>query len=152
MENVSNNLIAIKKVGSPIEFTTTSIRYLCDMKKVIGSNYAPEPVPLGNGLVMLADEEGRMKGLKHNFYMWFPKSSFPYQTIIGTVAFVRIKPVNTYGEIYDYEIGELTKDDRVFINSIFDKEFQNKLKTEFIKRYKSEENPKNYWHWQITQI
>lgn len=152
MENVSNNLIAIKKVGSPIEFTTTPIRYLCDMKKVIGSRYAPETVVLGNGLVMLADEEGRIKGLKHNFYMWFPNSSFPYQTIIGTVAFVRIKPVATIGEIYDYEIGELTKDDRDFINAIFDKSFQNELKTEFIKRYKSEESPENYWDWTITKI
>lgn len=152
MENFIKNKIAIKKVGSPIEFTTTTIKYLCDMKKVVGSKYAPETVPLGNGLVMLADEEGRMKRLKHNFYMWLPKSYTPYQSIIGTVVFVRIKPVNPNEELYDYEIGDLTEADERIINSIFDEVFQNRLKTEFLKRYKNEDNPEGYWNWRITQI
>lgn len=146
------NKIAIKRVGSPLEITTTSVQYRCDMKEFINSDRIPEMVSLGNNLFLLADEDGRMKKLKHNFYLFLPQRSFPVQTIIGAVAFVRIKPILSVGEIYDYELDSITDADVEFINTILEPETQCRLKEVFLDLYKDEENPEGYWGYCIKEF
>lgn len=142
--------IAIKNIGSPVSFENTSLKYRCDLKKVIGCENIPEMVEISNGLFLLADEEGRMKNLKHNFFAFMPHHSTQFQTITGNAVFARFKPVNGLTEIYDYELDDLTQQDVDFINCLLVEELQNILKERFIKRYKDVDNPVGYWGFTVS--
>ena len=82
---------AIKKeVNNPCEVIDIDCRYVCDVIKAVPELGYIERVPMENNILLLADEEGRIKGLPHNFFLSFPNSKhFPVQDIIGTVVFIK---------------------------------------------------------------
>lgn len=142
--------IAVKRIGLPISYENTSLKYRCDIKEVIGCEHIPEMVEIANGLFLLADEEGRMKKLKHNFFAFMCRHATQFQTIIGDVVFARFKPVDYLKEIYDYELDDLTESDVKYINALLEKDIQNLLKEQFIKRYKDVDNPVGYWGFTVS--
>ena len=86
---------AIKKeVNNPCEVIDIDCRYVCDVIKAVPELGYIERVPMENNILLLADEEGHIKGLPHNFFLSFPNSKhFPVQDIIGTVVFIKTKPL-----------------------------------------------------------
>ena len=51
--------------------------------------------------------------------------------MVGTVVFIHTKPVTESGEIWDYEVGELTEEDCEIINGLLDEKLQKKLNKQF---------------------
>ena len=90
-----NKMKAIKKeVNNPCEVIDIDCRYVCDVIKAVPELGYIERVPMENNILLLADEEGHIKGSPHNFFLSFPNSKhFPVQDIIGTVVFIKTKPL-----------------------------------------------------------
>lgn len=66
---------AIKKeVNNPCEVIDIDCRYVCDVIKAVPELGYIERVPMENNILLLADEEGHIKGLPHNFFLSFPNS------------------------------------------------------------------------------
>ena len=101
-----------------------------------------------NNILLLVDEEGHIKGLPHNFFLSFPNSKhFPVQDIIGTVVFIKTKPLPPLDEeIYDYEVDGLSNEDVELIKKIFTEDNQAKLSKKFDEIYKD----RDYWSPIVT--
>lgn len=81
-------------------------------------------------LFCLVDEEGLPKKLPINFLMETNLSNFPIQKMVGTVVFMRVKPLGY--DPYDYEIDTLTPKDVEQIRFTLDFKYQTKLKERFV--------------------
>lgn len=92
--------------------------------------------------------KGACKGLPHNFFLSFPNSKhFPVQDIIGTVVFIKTKPLPPLDEeIYDYEVDGLSNEDVELIKKIFTEDNQAKLSKKFDEIYKD----RDYWSPIVT--
>ena len=123
-------------------------RYVCDVIKAVPELGYIERVPMENNILLLADEEGHIKGLPHNFFLSFPNSKhFPVQDIIGTVVFIKTKPLPPLDEeIYDYEVDGLSNEDVELIKKIFTEDNQAKLSKKFDEIYKD----RDYWSPIVT--
>lgn len=140
---------AIKKeVNKPCEVIDIDCKYVCDVIKAVPELGYIERVPMENNILLLADEEGHIKGLPHNFFLSFPNSKhFPVQDIIGTVVFIKTKPLPPLDEeIYDYEVDGLSNEDVELIKKIFTEDNQAKLSKKFDEIYKD----RDYWSPIVT--
>lgn len=116
-----------KSVGKPMEIVETNEKYLMDCgRSFLGHDITIERVYLeGYEFIMLVDEDGLYKELPLNFLMEFPGNPhFPVQAIVGDVYFVRNKklPPNA-GEIWDWEVTDVTKDDIALVEQYLKKSF-----------------------------
>lgn len=125
-------IVAVKRVGKPIEIMETDTRYRTDFAKSVINNYS-EYIQMQDGwLFCCADEEGLIKNLPVNFLMEMQSTAFPLQKITGDVVFVRCKPVDyMHEEVYDLEIEDLTEGDISLINSLLSENRQAELKSRF---------------------
>lgn len=82
---------AIKKeVNNPCEVIDIDCRYACDVIKAVPELGYIERVPMENNILLLADEEGHIKGLPHNFFLSFPSSKhFPVQDILAQLCLLK---------------------------------------------------------------
>lgn len=91
----------------------------------------------GTQFMMAVDEDGICKNLPHNFYMRFTNDDFPVQKIVGDALFIRCKPARSWGEIYDYEVGNITKSDIAWVRDILDEDRQKQFRIDFMETYKN---------------
>lgn len=135
MKNQSR--ILVKRVGCDLQEVSLpgdEIVYRDDaMKRFINTEYRVEYVPLTpDGLFCLAvDEDGLHKNLEQNFLLKMNSPYWPIQKIVGTAVFVRRKPVEHCGEIWDYEVTDLTDEDIDLANSIIHERNQVEWKSQF---------------------
>jgi len=127
--------IAIKKVGEDLQIIKTQEKYQREcVKSFLGENRYPEFVYLNNNntLSVGVTEDGMLRNLPFNFYMSVNNPYFPVQKMVGTAVFTRVKPLNDdAGEIWDYEIEDLTDKDLELIEKILDDTTQTFLKNNF---------------------
>ena len=126
--------IAVKEIGKPLKIEETTEKYRTDMAQKYISSKDLEGVWLNDNhtLSLMVDEVGLWKELPLNFLMGFQSPHFPIQKMVGTVVFVRTKPITNYlAEIWDYEVEDLTDEDISVINYILSDEHQNELKSRF---------------------
>lgn len=120
-----------KSVGKPMEIVETNEKYLMDCgRSFLGHDITIERVYLeGYEFIMLVDEDGLMKQLPLNFFMEFTGNPhFPIQAIVGDVYFVRNKklPPNA-GEIWDWEVDNVTDKDVAFVERVLKRNFEIQL-------------------------
>lgn len=133
--------IVIKKVKENKEVISTDKRYVGDLKEYLNADFYPESVELSSkGLFCCVDEDGYPKNLDFNIFIPTLSPDFPIQRLVGNVVFYRVKPVNYSGEIYDYEIGELTEKDLEIINKILSEDEQKRYNKMFNVMYNSVDN------------
>ena len=77
------------------------------------------------------NEDGLAMELPVNFLLSTTSAHFPIQKMVGTVVFIRTKPVNGWGEIYDYEVDDLTDEDIARIEHILSSLIQSRLRRQF---------------------
>lgn len=125
--------IAVKEVGKDLMILDTNQKYITNCAKdYIGQNEYPERVHLGNNLNICINEEGLRLELPVNFLLETTSIYWPIQKMVGTVVFIRTKPINTSGEIYDYEVDDLTDEDIEHIRFLISEETQSKLNSRFV--------------------
>ena len=127
--------IAIKKVGIDLEIIESNKKYRTEtVKEHIGEEYYPEFVYLNRSgtLSLGVNEDGLRLELPTNFLLSVDSPYWPIQKMVGTVVFIRTKPIEGSGEIYDYEIDDLTDKDIETIKHILNKEQQEDLQKQFI--------------------
>lgn len=130
--------IVIKRVNESKEVISTDKRYVGDLKEYLNVDFYPEFVQLSSsGLYCCVDEDGYPKNLDFNIFIPTLNPNYPIQRLVGNVVFYRLKPVNYDGEIYDYEIDNLTEKDLEIINQILDEDEQNKYSKMFNAMYNS---------------
>lgn len=130
--------IVIKRVNESKEVISTDKRYVGDLKEYVNADFYPEFVQLSSsGLYCCVDEDGYPKNLDFNIFIPTLNPNYPIQRLVGNVVFYRLKPVNYDGEIYDYEIDNLTEKDLEIINQILDEDEQNKYSKMFNAMYNS---------------
>ena len=116
------NKIMVKEVGQASRIIEVDDKYVTECAKKFIHDY-PEYVHLGNELYLFVDGEGLIKELPVNFLLEINSPYFPIQKMVGTVVFIREKPVGP-GEIYDYEVDDLTELDMKLIEFITSSEKQ----------------------------
>ena len=130
--------IAIKRADQTLQYADTNCIYRTEAAKTaLKHSFTPQFIWMDQDccLAMVCDEDGLFKQLPLNFFLEIPTSPWPIQPIVGDVAFVRTKPVNTWEtEIYDYEVADLTAADIQQIQEILSWETQRKLAVEYINR------------------
>lgn len=128
-----------KSVEKPLEILETDVKYFQDCAKTyLGSETYIESCYIdGTQFIMAVDEDGICKNLPHNFYMRFSNDDFPVQKIVGDALFIRCKPVRPWGEIYDYEVSNITTEDIAWVGSILDDAHQKQLRIDFMEIYKN---------------
>lgn len=130
--------IVIKRVNASKEVLNIEKRYVGDLKEYLNADFYPESVELSSkGLFCCVDEDGYPKNLDFNIFIPTLSPNFPIQRLVGNVAFYRLKPVNYSGEIYDYEIGDLTEKDYEIINKILSENEQKRYEKMFNAMYNS---------------
>ena len=133
--------IVIKRVNASKEVLNIEKRYVGDLKEYLNADFYPESVELSSkGLFCCVDEDGYPKNLDFNIFIPTLSPNFPIQRLVGNVVFYRLKPVNYSGEIYDYEIGELTEKDLEIINKILSEDEQKRYNKMFNVMYNSVDN------------
>lgn len=133
-QGVVSMKIVVKEVNKNHVVTHTDKVYRSEcVKQFIGTDKIAEFVPITNdGLFIGVDEEGLVYDLPVNFLIETNSPYFPIEKMVGTVVFVRIKPIESSGEIYDYEVGDLTKKDIAIIDMILSDGYQAFLKKNFV--------------------
>jgi len=127
--------IGVKKVGKDIEYIETSQKYRTDCcKEYTGKDDFVEYVRLvADGTFCIGvNEMGLPKEMATNFLLETTSPHFPIQKMVGTVVFVRTKPVNPFKEIWDYEVDDLNEADIQRIEKLLDKSYQEKLKDAYL--------------------
>ena len=149
--------IAVKEVGKPLQIIETSEQYRMDCVKEFIPDFKQFVwLNSDNTLSLGVDESGLMKKLPVNFLLSMSNAYFPIQKMVGTVVFVRTKPLDTTGTIYDlseeeildallngkplpelkeiedYEVDDLSEADLQFIHNILSEEYQKVLKEKFV--------------------
>lgn len=128
--------IGVKRVGEPVQFIESNEKYRsnCAAKLINKETHIkPQFVYLSPecDLCLAVDEDGLAKELTENFLMEMNSPFWPIQKMVGTVVFLRTKPLPPFGEIWDYEIEDLRDEDCEFITRILDEEYQKQLKMRF---------------------
>lgn len=131
--------ILVKEVGEQPQIMETEKKYRTDACREhifpIAEEYA------GMDYVILAENEnclitvgvdgnGLAKNLKTNFLIETSSRDFPIQKIFGRCVFTKIKRPGT-GEIYDYELEDLSEQDVKNIYSILNPKYQKYLRENF---------------------
>ena len=130
--------VIVKEPNKDFRVVSTDIKYVGDLKSLIGAKYYPETVCLGNnGLYFCADEEGYLNGKEFNIFLPTLSVDYPVQRLVGTILFYRVKPIDYSGEIYDYEVGNLTDLDISLIADLLQSGNQKKYEKVFDVRYSS---------------
>lgn len=130
--------IVIKRVNESREVLNIEKRYVGDLKEYVNADFYPEFVQLSSsGLYCCVDEDGYPKNLDFNIFIPTLNPNYPIQRLVGNVVFYRLKPVNYDGEIYDYEIDNLTEKDLEIINQILDEDEQKRYEKMFNAMYNS---------------
>ena len=130
--------IVIKRVNESKEVLNIEKRYVGDLKEYVNADFYPESVELSSkGLFCCVDEDGYPKNLDFNIFIPTLNPNYPIQRLVGNVVFYRLKPVNYSGEIYDYEIGDLTEKDYEIINKILSENEQKRYEKMFNAMYNS---------------
>lgn len=124
--------IGIKEIGKELTIVDDNTKYRSDLvKKYIKCDKA-EFVPIGKtGLSIAVDEAGLPKELPSNFLISTNSPHWPIQKMVGTVVFTRIKEIDYSGEIYDYEVTDLTARDIELINNMISRALQQELERKF---------------------
>lgn len=116
-----------------------NIRYFTDFaKKYLGENVTVERVHLSNNqtLFMAVDEDGIQKRLPLNFFMEMSNPFYPIQAIVGKAIVIRVNKVDwNKGEIYDFEVTNVTEEDIVKVNRLLDEEYLISLAMKFYKKH-----------------
>ena len=128
--------IGIKEVGKPVQFIEVNDKYRFDCaSRLINDKYHIKPqfvyLTPECELCLAVDEDGLLRDLPINFLMPINNPFWPIQKMVGTVVFIHTKPVTEPGEIWDYEVGELTEEDCEIINGLLDEKLQKKLNEQF---------------------
>lgn len=127
--------IAIKEVGKELRLVETDEMYRSDcVKEFIGKKATPQFVRMAEDgtFCMGLNEDGLLLDLPVNFLFETSSKEWPIQKAVGTVVFVRTKPVNIFAEkIYDYEVVDITYDDYAHINRMLSPYYQDYLKANF---------------------
>lgn len=130
--------LAIKKVGSILQFIETASRYRSDaISGIVGKHFDQRAVWLDaeHSLAFVCDDNGPMKQEPLNFFIEVPNPFSPVQAIAGDVVFVRTKPCDpTTEEIWDYEVEDLLDTDIQLINYLLDDGKQVSLAMEYFAR------------------
>lgn len=102
-----------KRVNQPLEVVETNEKWFVPCSKsFFDKDVFTERIYLqGYEFIMVVDEDGIMKELPLNFFLSFNNPHFPYQCIVGDVVFIRNKPVDYEGEIFDWEVTDVTQED-----------------------------------------
>ena len=128
-----------KSVHGPIEIIETNKQYFMDCtRSLIGADVTMERVYLdGYEFIMVVGEDGLYKELPLNFFMEFPNNPhFPVQAIVGDVYFIRNKKLpDNAGEIWDWEVTDVTEKDMAFLEHILDNGKQARLASLFGRLY-----------------
>ena len=127
--------IAIKKVGEELQIIESNKKYRTEtVQEYIGKEYYPEFIYKNReGTLSLGiNEDGLRLGLPINFLMAIKSPYWPIQKMVGTAVFLRTKPVDGCGEIYDYEVDDLTDEDIEKIKEDLDEDTQKFLQEHFI--------------------
>ena len=88
-----------------------------------------ERVMIDDNFYMYIDEEGKLKNLDSNFFMFTNNPVYPVDVIVGNAVFIRNKEFDLFEEIWDYETDNITEEDLKLIDKvingfdIFDKIF-----------------------------
>lgn len=124
--------IAIKEVGKDLQIVETDKKYRteCD-KEYTGKDHYVDFVQIGENLLLGVNEDGLALELPINFLLGTTCAHFPIQKMVGTVVFIRTKPVNGWDEIYDYEVDDLTDEDIARIEHILSSLVQSRLRRQF---------------------
>ncbi|MBR5356591.1 MAG: hypothetical protein IK121_06690 [Lachnospiraceae bacterium] len=131
-------IIGIKEAGKPFEEKNMEgVKYRSEVFKKVFTNAYLESVTLYDNptessfLAMLVDEDGLLKDLPTNFFISKDNPIFPFQRIVGTVVFVRVKKLSSlYDE--DYKVLDLTEGDRIRINFLLQENNQAVLRDKYI--------------------
>lgn len=119
--------IVVKEPGKPLEIKETSEQYMTDCGKLFIPNGDIRRFVLYDTVCFLYDDEACYKNLETCFYLFSPALVFPIQEIKGTIVFCRLKPVNPWEEIWDYEVDDLTDEDVKHITEILSIDTMGKL-------------------------
>lgn len=119
-----------KKVGSDIEILSTERKYICDcISDHISDKVFAQRIKIDDNIILVCDEEGIFKNLPANFYLpFFYPESIRVTPIRGDVLFIKQSKNYNMGEIYDYEVEDLTEEDIFKIEAILHEDIQKKLK------------------------
>ena len=113
-------------------------KYLIDFsKRFLGSDITIERVYLSSNrtLVMCVDEDGLSKELPLNFFMEMDNPFYPIQAIVGKVIIVRVDELDySKGEIWDYEVTDVTDEDIAKIDRLLDEDYLVELALKFHKK------------------
>lgn len=122
-----------KRVGLPLEVVETNERYFLDCaKSFFDKGTTLERVYMdGSEFILVVDEDGLAKQLPLNFLLSFENRMFPVQMIVGDVVFIRNKEEPKVGEIYDWEVSDVTSEDIKTINNILSPDYQRQLRALF---------------------
>lgn len=128
------NRVIVKGVDQPGEIVEVTDKYITNCaKKFINSQY-PEKVIIDQDehgdLNLCVDGVGLCKELPINFLLKC-NGPWPVQKMVGTVVFIKTKPVKPYEEIFDYEVTDLTDKDMQIIRHILSDEYQEECKANF---------------------
>lgn len=111
--------VILKKVNEDIQIVETDKQYVNEAcKEVLGEDCRYERVGIDRNLNMYCFEDFIDRGLDMNFAMMTSNPYLPLQFIAGDVVFIRIKPVNIFEEIWDYEVDDITEDDIELIKEV----------------------------------
>ena len=125
--------VMVKRVGCPLEVVEANEQYFGDcVKGILGENITVQRVYMGGEnpfeFIMGVDEDGLPKQLPFNFFMDMNNPYFPVQAIVGTAVFVRCKPCDPYEEeIWDYEVADITDNDKGSIEYLLSYDNQHQL-------------------------
>ena len=119
-----------KLVGGPLTIVETNEKWFMPCaKSFFEERTTTERVYLeGTEFILVVDEDGLMKELPINFLMAFDNPHFPVQLIVGDVVFIRNKPVDPRGgEIFDWEVTDITEQDFENVKTLLRPEAQMAL-------------------------
>ena len=101
-----------KEPGKKYEIIETDIEFQYDFRSLL--NGRSEFVYVTKDLKYIVDEDGLFKRLPVNFCIMSNSSTYPVYKLLGTVFFVRTKPVYKYGEYDDDRVIDLKSEDIEF--------------------------------------
>lgn len=129
--------IAYKEPFGELKIVDTEVKYRNDAcRELMKDNCTLEFIPMNSErtLNIAVDDDGIRKNKLFNFLVFFPSSHWPIQWMVGTTVFVRTKKANPYGEIWDYEVEDLTDEDIKFIRNMLENEYQSYLQLKVMDR------------------
>lgn len=121
--------VAFKGIDKPVEIIDVKGQYVGDVARKFLGDVTVERVMIDDNFYMYIDEEGKLKNLDSNFFMFTNNPVYPVDVIVGNAVFIRNKEFDLFEEIWDYETDNITEEDLKLIDKvingfdIFDKIF-----------------------------